>query len=75
MEELFPITKQVKTKDKTSLIISIFLYIVISGVVSSVIFWVRWIPLFGWILKRIADLIGLYCIVGVVLSILRYNGK
>ena len=68
MRELFPLSA--KVKDVKSLIISILLYIVVSVVTGFVLGFFTAIPLVGTVIGFISSLIDLYCLGGMVISIM-----
>ena len=68
MRELFPLSA--KVKDVKSLIISILLYIVISVVTGFILNFFTFIPLVGTAIGFISRLIDLYCMGGMVISIM-----
>lgn len=69
MLKYFPLSARAK-KDVVGLIVSILLYIVVSAVLGFVFSLLSAIPLVGWIIGIIGSLVGLYCFVGIVVSIL-----
>lgn len=69
MLKYFPISARAK-KDVVGLIVSILLYIVVSAVLGFVFSLLSAIPLVGWIIGIIGSLVGLYCFIGIVVSIL-----
>ena len=69
MLKFFPISARAK-KDVVGLIVSILLYIVVSAVLGFVFSLLSAIPLVGWIIGIIGSLVGLYCFIGIVVSIL-----
>jgi len=68
LRELFPLSA--KVKDVKSLIISILLYIVVSVVTGFVLGFFTAIPLVGTVIGFISRLIDLYCLGGMVISIM-----
>ena len=69
MLKYFPLSARAK-KDVVGLIVSILLYIVVSAVLGFVFSLLSAIPLVGWIIGIIGSLVGLYCFIGIVVSIL-----
>lgn len=75
MEKLypyFPLSNNVQSKDTRSLVVSVLLYIVVGLVMSIVGKLLGWIPVIGFILGLISWVLDIYCLAGIVLSILRY---
>ena len=69
MLKYFPLSARAK-RDVVGLIVSIPLYIVVSAVLGVVFSLLSAIPLVGWIIGIIGSLVGLYCFIGIVVSIL-----
>lgn len=75
MEKLysyFPLSANVSAGDVRSLILTLIIYVVacaIMGVLNTVL---GWIPLVGWLLRVIFSLLGLYCVAGMVLAVLKF---
>ena len=68
LRELFPLSA--KVKDVKSLVISILLYIVVSVVTGFVLGLLTGIPLIGTVIGFASRLIDLYCLGGMVVSIM-----
>lgn len=75
LKKIFPFSYKV-TNDVTTLVIAIAIYIIASvawGVVTAIL---GGIPILGWIVGVIGAVLWLYCVVGIVLSILEFlNAK
>ncbi len=75
MEKLspyFPLSFNVLPGDVKSLILTLIIYLVacaIMGVLNAVL---GWIPLVGWLLRLIFSLVGLYCVAGMVLAVMKF---
>ena len=69
MLKYFPISARAK-KDVVGLIVSILIYLVVSAVLGFVFSLLSDIPLIGWIIGIVGGLVGLYCFIGIVVSIL-----
>lgn len=70
MKDFFPLSA--RSLDLKSLLITIIIYIgtsIASGFVFSL---VTWIPLFGKIFSFASQLVDLYCLAGIVVSIMIY---
>ena len=68
----FPLSASVLSGNAKSLIISLAIYLVacaILGVLNAIL---GWIPLAGVIIGAICSLLGLYCVAGMVLSVLNF---
>ena len=59
-----------KAKDVTGLIISIIIYLVLSVILGAAFGLLSKIPVLGWIIGIIGSLVGIYCLIGIVISIL-----
>ena len=68
----FPLSLKVQSKDTRSLVVSILLYIACCLVMSIVGKLIGWIPLVGFVVHVVSWLLDIYCLAGIVLSILRY---
>ena len=73
IKPFFPFSfDHVKAKDANSLIVSVIIYIVAmlaSGLVNLLL---GWIPVLGFLLGVIGWVLGIYCVAGLVLSVLLY---
>lgn len=68
----FPLSAAVEPGNVRQLIISLAIYLVASatlGVLNAVL---GWIPLVGKLLGVVFSLLGIYCVAGLVLSIVRF---
>lgn len=70
LKKFFPFAFMVKTKDVTSLIVSIVIHVVASAVLGFVLGLLGRIPVVGLIAGVLGTVIGLYCLVAIVLSVL-----
>ncbi|MBQ4313224.1 MAG: hypothetical protein IJC18_03335 [Clostridia bacterium] len=68
IKKLFPTST--RATDLTGLIVSLLIYIVLPAIVHLVANLLGGIPLIGWILGIIAGVIDLYCLIGIVVSLL-----
>lgn len=78
MEQLyryFPLSSSVTPSDTKSLVISVLIYVAACAVLRVLGVVLGWIPLVGWLLGIVFSLIGLYCVAGIVLSVLQYFKK
>ena len=79
LKKIFPLAFK-KREDVKSLVIGILVQI-LAVIVAGLVIWLAtaitgWIPvvgaLIGWILGIVSSLLGLYCLVSIILSILAY---
>ena len=72
IKPFFPFSFSVMAKDATSLIVSTIVYMVAMlafGLVNGLL---GWIPVLDFLLGVIGWVLNTYCVVGLVLSVLRY---
>ena len=70
--QYFPLSAAVEPGHGRQFVITLAIYLVacaILGVLTSVL---GWIPLVGWLLELVFSVLGLYCVAGIVLAILRF---
>lgn len=77
LKKFFPFSFNVKEKDVTSLIVSIIIYLVAGLVVGIVLGLIGGIlggilSLLGWIFGIANTAVGLYCLLGIVISVLNF---
>ncbi len=72
MDAFFPLNKNVKKKNISSLIIAILLYVVLSIVVGLLQKLLGAIPVVNWVMGIVGYLVWLYSVVGVILAIVKY---
>lgn len=70
MRAFFPLST--KANDLKSLLIVILIYIAVSVAAGVVLGLLGWIPLVGKILGIASQLIDLYCLAGIVVTIILY---
>lgn len=68
----FPLSAGVRSGDVGSLIVSMVIYVVACAVLGVLQRVLGWIPIAGVLLKLIFSLLGLYCVGGMVLSVLKF---
>lgn len=76
MEKLyrfFPLSASVQPGDLRTALISVVIYLTACAILGVVQMILGWIPLVGTLLRLVCSLLGLYCVGGIVLSILRYS--
>lgn len=72
LKMIWPTAFMVKEKDVATLVIHIVIFLVASIVIGAVLALVMWIPFINIIFGLIGSLVGLYCLVGIVLSVLKF---
>lgn len=72
MYSYFPLNHRVQPREFGSLLLCVIVYLVISGVAGLASGLLRWIPVLGWVVGILSWLIGVYCLIGIILAILRY---
>ena len=68
----FPLSSRVVPGFLQSLVVSVVIYVAICTALSILQFSMGWIPLVGWIISAACSLLGLYCVVGIIVSFLKY---
>lgn len=68
----FPLSASVLPGNVKSLILTLVIYVVACAVMGILNVVLGWIPLVGWLFRLIFSLLGLYCVAGIVLSILKF---
>ena len=72
MDAFFPLNKNVKKKNISSLIIAILLYVVLSIVVGLLQKLLGATPVVNWVMGIVGYLVWLYSVVGVILAIVKF---
>ncbi len=72
LNKYFPLNNQVTKNQVNTLIIAIVIYIVASIVVSFVLAFLSFVPVIGLLVQLVSFLFGIYCLVGLILAILKY---
>ncbi|MFA5342074.1 MAG: hypothetical protein WC332_09875 [Clostridia bacterium] len=72
MDAFFPLNKNVKRKNISSLIIAILLYIVLSVVVGVLQKLLGAIPVVNWVMGIIGYLVWAYSVIGVILAVIKF---
>ncbi len=70
LKMLFPFS--FKSKDVTSLVIAIVIYVLFGAVCGLVIGFLSSIPVLGIIFSLVGSVLGLYGLIGIVLAVLTY---
>lgn len=68
----FPLNSRVRPGEGASLLIAIVIYLGISAVAGLVSALLGWFPILGWVLRIVCWLIGVYCLAGIILSIVDF---
>lgn len=75
MEQLltfFPLSAMVHAGDVKALVISLVIYLAVTGGMGLLDKFLHWLPLAGKLLHVIFSLVGIYCVVGVVMAIWQF---
>lgn len=68
----FPLSASVDPGQIKSLIVSLVIYLVacaIMGILQKIL---GWIPIAGGLLRLVFSIFGLYCVAGMILSVLKF---
>lgn len=68
----FPLSANVLPGNVKSLILTLVIYLVACAIMSILNVVLGWIPLVGWLLRLIFSLVGLYCVAGMALSVVKF---
>lgn len=68
----FPLSASVRPGDVGSLILSMVIYVVACAVLGILQAVLGWIPIVGVLLDIVCSLLGLYCVGGMILSVLKF---
>ena len=72
LKTIWPTPFKVKSKDVTSLVVQLVIFVLVCVVASVLIAILAKLPIIGWIIGIVGGLIDLYGVVGVVLAILKF---
>ena len=72
LKTLWPTPFKVKPKDVSSLVVQLVIFVLVCVVASILIAILSALPIIGWIVGILGGLIDLYCVVGVVLAVLKF---
>ena len=67
----FPLSNSVEPGNARQFVLALAIYLVACGVLGILNAILGWIPLVGWLLDVIFSLAGIYCVVGLVLAIVK----
>lgn len=68
----FPLSANVLPGNVKSLILTLVIYLVACAIMGILNVVLGWIPLVGWLLRLIFSLVGLYCVAGMALSVVKF---
>ena len=68
----FPLSNSVEPGNARQFVLALAIYLVACGVLGILNAILGWIPLVGWLLDVIFSLAGIYCVVVLVLAIVRF---
>lgn len=68
----FPLSSGVQPDNLKTVITSVLIYLAACAVMGILQAILGWIPIVGALIRLILSLLGLYCVAGIVLSILKY---
>ena len=68
----FPLSNSVEPGNARQFVLALAIYLVACGVLGILNAILGWIPLVGWLLDVIFSLAGIYCVVGLALSIFKF---
>lgn len=71
----FPLSAIVEPGNAKRLVLALLIYLAACGVMQVLCAVLGWIPLVGWLLELVFSLMGIYCVAGLVLAIVRFCGK
>lgn len=72
---VFPLTGNVVRGESASLVRVIVFYLLVCAAARVLDWLLGWVPVLGWLLRIVFYLAGVYCVVGIVLALLRYFGS
>ncbi len=72
LKTLWPTPFKIKSKDVGSLVVQLVIFLLVCIVASVLIGILAHLPIIGWIIGIVGGLVDLYCLVGIVLGILKF---
>ncbi len=69
-DKLFPVS--MRARDVVGLVVSILVYLIIGGAVTTVLGWLSHLLLIGWIFRVVSGIVDLYCFCGIIVAVLVY---
>lgn len=73
IKKFFPVS--MRATDVMGLVISLIIYLLLPTALGLVNSCLGGIPVIGWLLGIILSLIGIYCLIGIIISILVFLKK
>ena len=70
LKKFFPVSA--KAKDVTSLVIAIVIYVVVGAIAGAILGFLSGTPIIGFLFGVVGTLVGLYCLAGIILSVLDF---
>jgi len=74
IKKIWPTPFKIKEKDVESLVVQLIIFIVACFIASFIIAILAKLPIIGIIIGLVGGAIDLYCIVGIVLAVLKFLG-
>ena len=71
----FPFSAAVQPNDLSSFIRSVLVYLIGGGVLGVILKLAGLLPIFGIVARLISIAVGIYCLVGFILTVLRFLNK
>jgi len=68
----FPLSAAVEPGNARQFLVALAIYLVACAVLGVLTAILGWIPLVGWLLDLVFSLLGIYCVVGLALSIYQF---
>ena len=75
MEKLyryFPLSDSVHSGNLKTTVTSVVIYLAACAVMGILQAILGWIPIVGGLIRLILSILGLYCVAGIILSVLKY---
>ncbi len=72
LKTLWPTPFKIKPKDVGSFIVQLIVFAILCVVFSILIGVLAHIPVLGWIFGIVGGLVDLYCVIGIVLCVLKF---
>ena len=72
LKKVWPTPFKVEPKNVSSLVVKLIVFFLVCVVASVLIGVLAHLPLIGWIIGIVGGLVDLYCIIGIVLGILKF---
>ena len=72
MYRLFPLSGCVRPGNVGNLVLSLVIHLAVCAVLGLLQMILGWIPIVGWMVCVVCSALGLYCVVGMGLSVVRF---